>query len=371
MNIVDVAIIGGGLHGCSAALHLAQLGARVVLLEQNTLGQHASGVNAGGVRTLNRHITEVPLALQAQSMWHKIEQLVDDDCGFRASSQLRLALDKEGVVALQQRHRQLRALGYDHEQWLDAAQVREQVPEVNPACRGGLMVAADGHADPVRTVTAFAHKLQQLKVDVRQRTAVTNLRQRQGQWQIQAGTERILAARVLNCGGAWGDRIANWMGDQLALQARAPMLMVTASIAHFLRPVIGIEGRMLSFKQRSNGTVLVGGGYLGKADRQVGRAQLNCSGLRSSARTVLEVFPAMAGVNIIRAWAGLEGYTPDQLPYLGRGRQQGAFHAFGFSAHGFQLAPFVGKIMAEMILGENDHRSLLQPFTPDRLRLGD
>lgn len=61
----DVVIIGGGLHGCSAALHLARAGARAIVVEKNYVGRHASGVNAGGVRTLARNEAEIPLALAA------------------------------------------------------------------------------------------------------------------------------------------------------------------------------------------------------------------------------------------------------------------------------------------------------------------
>ena len=53
--------------------------------------------------------------------------------------------------------------------------------------------------------------------------------------------------------------------------------------------------------------------------------------------------------NIIRAWAGIEGYTPDDLPVISKGSADGVVHAFGFSAHGFQLAPAVGRIVADLV----------------------
>src|ERR1700722_18684779 len=59
----DVIIIGGGLHGCSTALHLAQRGFKPVVLEKNVVGRHASGVNAGGVRQLMRDVAEIPLSV--------------------------------------------------------------------------------------------------------------------------------------------------------------------------------------------------------------------------------------------------------------------------------------------------------------------
>ena len=58
-----VIIVGGGLHGSSTALHLARAGVPALVLEKNYIGRHASGVNAGGVRTLTRHLAEVPLSL--------------------------------------------------------------------------------------------------------------------------------------------------------------------------------------------------------------------------------------------------------------------------------------------------------------------
>jgi len=58
----DLLVIGGGIHGCSAALHAALRGMDVVVLEKDTVARHASGVNAGGVRRLGRHYAEVPIS---------------------------------------------------------------------------------------------------------------------------------------------------------------------------------------------------------------------------------------------------------------------------------------------------------------------
>ena len=69
-----------------------------------------------------------------------------------------------------------------------------------------------------------------------------------------------------------------------------------------------------------------------------------------SAATVSDAFPLVRHVRVARAWAGLEGVTPDRIPVIGPSANAGnAYHAFGFSAHGFQLAPVVGRVMAELI----------------------
>ncbi len=67
----DVAVIGGGLHGCSAALQAALRGCKVVVIEKDTVGRHASGVNAGGVRRLGRHPAEIPLSVASMELWRR------------------------------------------------------------------------------------------------------------------------------------------------------------------------------------------------------------------------------------------------------------------------------------------------------------
>ena len=115
--------------------------------------------------------------------------------------------------------------------------------------------------------------------------------------------------------------------------------------------MLGAAGRLLSFKQFDNGTVLIGGGYRGRAEPDSNRTALDFTALRASAATVGALFPGMEDVRIVRCWAGIEGVMPDAIPVVGpSGQAEGVFHAFGFSAHGFQLSPFTGVIMADLIL---------------------
>ncbi len=111
----DVLVIGGGLHGCSAALHLAMRGVRVTVIEKDYVGRHASGVNAGGVRRLGRHLAEVPLAVAAMELWHRIGDLVDDDCGFESHGQVKVAESEAELDGLRARVEELTRLGFSHE----------------------------------------------------------------------------------------------------------------------------------------------------------------------------------------------------------------------------------------------------------------
>ena len=96
----DAIVIGGGLHGCATALHLARAGLSPVVIEKDHVGRHASSANAGGVRRLGRALPEIPLADAALRAWHAIGELVDDDCGFSSSSQVKVAETESELQAL-------------------------------------------------------------------------------------------------------------------------------------------------------------------------------------------------------------------------------------------------------------------------------
>ncbi|WYX61682.1 FAD-dependent oxidoreductase [Achromobacter xylosoxidans] len=153
-----VIIIGGGLHGSSAALHLARAGVPALVIEKNYVGRHASGVNAGGVRTLARHLAEVPLALASRELWYRIGELVDDDCGFEQHGQVRVAENEADAAALRARLATMQQHGYTHEQWIDRDELLAMIPALAPTVRGGLIARDDAAADPYRTTLAFRRK---------------------------------------------------------------------------------------------------------------------------------------------------------------------------------------------------------------------
>jgi sarcosine oxidase subunit beta len=348
---VDAVVVGGGLHGLSSALHLARRGLRAVVLERDYCGRHASGVNAGGVRTLSRDVAEIPLALAALAVWRRIGELVDDDCGFASHGQYRVAETDADVAEMRRRLADLAARGYMHERWLDAAELRARIPALAPYVRGALGVDTDGAANPFRTTFAFRRKAEALGAIVREGTAVREALRDGGAWRVKADREAFVAPVLVNCAGAWADRIAAALGEAVPLEPIAPMMMVTCPMPHFLDPVILGAGRPLSFKQMANGTVLIGGGRRARVDRDTQATALDFAELGASARTVHELFPIMRGAIVNRCWAGIEARMPDDLPVIGPSATlAGAVHAFGFSAHGFALAPIVGRIVADLVV---------------------
>lgn len=362
----DVLIIGGGLMGSSIALQLALRGTRSVVLEKDSPGRHASGVNAGGLRQLNRDPVEVPLAVVASDMWRRIRELVDSDCDVQLNGQLRIAENDADLHQLERRAAAIRAMGYRHEEMIGREELYRLVPALAPHCVGALISRSDGFTRPFHATTAFRHKAEALGVRFCTGQRVDNVTRSGDSWRVSAGQATFQSPLLVNCAGAWADSIAAAVGDPVPLKSGAPMMMVTERMPHFLDPVVGAASRKLSFKQMQNGTVLIGGAHLARHDMQTGTTSIDFRNLATSSQTVIDLFPLMRDVQIVRCWAGLEAFMPDHIPVIGpSARAPGAWHAFGFSAHGFQLAPVVGLIVSQLILdGRTDLP--IEPFRVDR-----
>ena len=365
----DLIVIGGGIHGCSTALHCALRGLKVLLLEKDYAGRHSSGVNAGGVRQLARDVAEIPLSVYAMEFWHRIGELVDDDCGFTCDGQVLVAETQDEFESFRSRVQELNGLGYRHEELIDAAELRRLVPAVAETCPGGIVSRRDGAADPFRTTQAFRRKAEKLGARVLEGVKVTDVAREGSTWIVRTSAGLFEAPVIVNAAGAWADRIAAMLGEPVPLEVIAPMLMITARVPTFIRPVVILRGRKLSFKQFANGTVLIGGGHLGRPVRDQNVTVLDWTKLAESAKTVWELFPVMRGTTILRAWAGIEARMPDDIPVFGSSSTaEGAFHQFGFSAHGFQLGPGAGAVMAELIATGSTNMPI-EAFRIERFRM--
>lgn len=346
----DAVIIGAGIHGCSAALHLARAGIKAIVLEQAYPGRHASGVNAGGVRRLGRDFAEIPLSLRSMELWHDIQSLVDDDCGFVSSGQLKVAETDEELVQLKRRVDELNRRGFVHERIIHFDTLRELLPNASAHCRGAIYCAGDGHANPFKTVTAFYRAAQKAGAQFYFGNPVTDINRNAAIWTIKAGGQAFQAPVLVNAAGAWGSQVAEKLGDNLPIKPTALMLMISERMPPFCKPVVGATGRTLSFKQFANGTVLIGGGHKGQVDFENQQAHIDIKQLAINAQTAQGIFPIMKKARIIRCWAGIEGFTPDGLPVIDKSTSDDAYHLFGFSAHGFQLGPVTGEIIRDLIL---------------------
>ena len=365
----DLAVIGAGLMGLSVALEARTRGMSVVILEAESCARHASSASAGGVRSLNRHPAEIALTRAALPLWEGLAQRLGRDCGFKRSGQIRVAEDAAAMQALEERAATTAALGFDHERLVSRAELRARIPAIADHCLGALTVDDDGFADPLATSHAWRHANVEAGVRIREGTRVQAMEQATNGLRLETSAGTVEAGSVVNTAGAWGDRIAGLAGDEMPLRTAALQMIVTARMPAFVDPVVGTQGRKLSLKQTAAGSVVIGGAYEGDVRQGpdgpqfgVPRAGLAAANLANA----VSLFSALRTARVTRIWTGLEGMTPDGLPYLGQSqRMPGLFHAFGFSAHGFALAPLIGPLIADLLEGKRNNHALA-PFAPGR-----
>jgi len=365
----DVAVIGGGTAGCSAALHLARRGASVVVLERGSCGSQASGVNYGGVRQQGRALAELPLARRSRAMWGRLAEIVGTDCEFTATGHVKLARSAADMAELEAYRDSVRPYGLALE-LLGRNELHERYPFLGPAAVGGSLCADDGQANPRLVAPAFARAARAAGADIREHAPATLIEHDGVRFQVRTASGlAVTAATLVNVAGAWGHEIAARFGERVPEDVIAPNMCVTEPLPYFMVPNFGVCGGGAYVRQIPRGNVIFGGGR-GIADRERVRAYPIAATTLDGATQTLALVPRLAPAQIIRTWTGIEGTMPDAIPVLGPSRTTPRlFHAFGFSGHGFQLGPATGVVLTELIL-DGSTPTPIEPFDIGRFASG-
>lgn len=344
----DVAIVGGGIMGSSAALFLRRMGFSVVLLERDLCGSRSSGVNYGGVRRQGRPLSQLPLSQRAQALWARLPELIGTNGEYVQSGHLKIARSEADLVSLHHYRERTQGFGMDL-QMLSMRDLRERCPWLGRAAIGASLCPGDGQANPRLVSPAFALAARRLGADVREQTRVDEVALDGSQFVLRSGDAlEVRAKHLLNCAGAWSDAIAAQFGEAVPMESGHPEMAVTEPLPVFMNLSLGVEGGGVYARQVARGNCVIGGGRGYALDGERARAQR--SGLAGLMQQTVELLPALKNAHIIRTWSGTEGYLPDRLPVIGpSATTPGLIHAFGFAGGGFQLGPGVGAVLADLV----------------------
>jgi sarcosine oxidase subunit beta len=354
--VLDVLVVGGGVIGSSIAYHLARSGARVRVYEQAApaVAPSASWASAGGVRQQGRDPREWPLTLEAARRWPKLDEELGAPTGFVQGGHLHLVEAEADIPALERRvQNESRA----------SMRIRMLTPEaiyqIAPGVKPGFVAAAftpdDGQADPRRTTVAFAAAAQRQGAEYFTGTRVHALVISNGKVRgIRASTQDILAQAVVLATGVWSNALTRPLGCTVAIEPRAPQMLLTSPGPRALAPTLTAVNRALSLKQLPSGEYFIGGGW--PTDIVDGDGGQTCrvrpESVAGSWAVATDIVPAVADQRVADSWGGLEAQSVDGVPFLGPAPGlDGAFLAVGFSGHGFQLSPAVGRAVADLLGG--------------------
>lgn len=371
----DVVIIGGGLMGAATAFFLRRRGVSVILLERGLVGQQASGTNFGNVRRQARFLPQLPLANRAHGIWCRLPELIDDDIEFLPSGHIRIAYTQEQVGVLEKYARDAREYGLDLEMYSGAA-MRARYPFLGREVLAASLAPNDGHANPRLAAPAFARAAIRNGAQIFENTEVLAITKDGADFRVSCGDGReFRAPSALIASGAWGDKMSAQFGEPVPMTPRGPQMGVTEPVPYKIMPSVGVATKelheMLYFRQIKRGNIIFGGCGRGPAYPDLGRAYVLPEHTLTQFGQLKRLAPAVARLNIIRVWSGIEGYMEDNLPVMGTSATEPGLHyAFGFSGHGFQLGPGVGDVMAELI-STGATSTPIAPFDIRRFTAGD
>jgi sarcosine oxidase subunit beta len=339
-----VVIIGGGVTGLSAGWWLARSGVDVLVLEKNIVGWEASGRNGGGAT----HVYS-PFGLEEQRLWPQMDELL----GYPTEHQpyrIGVALS-EAQLALARRWAEIgETRGFKWE-LLDRRQLKELVPIVGDNAIGGTYLHFGGHANPQRTVQAYAWALQDHGGRILQHTTVTGLTIRGGRVTAVETTQGAFGVDTLViAAGPQTGLFAEMLGVSLPL-APARVEMIATEPLPLLRHG-GVAGNGLYGRQTLRGNLVYGGGpheWINVPDMAT-PDHPNTPLVRNLARRLAELLPGAAHLRVIRAWGGIAENTPDGLPVIDRLSAPDNVILATMSSVGFGLSPAAGKGISELVM---------------------
>ncbi len=403
---VDVAIIGGGVAGISAAWFLNQAGVRVAVFEKGHIAGEQSSRNWGWIRQQGRDAAELPIMMESMRLWESIAAELDDDIGFRREGCLYLC-ENDGEMA---RHFEFLKLAAEHgldTQAINRPQLLKLIPDCPQRWQSAVYTPGDARAEPSLAVPAMARRLVDNGVTILEQCAVTRIEHQAGQVHaVLTEHGRVRTSQVLLAAGAWSTFMLNRLGINL------PQLTVKATVCRTEQaPLIyngNASGSQIAFKRRLDGgyTIAASGRLevmpsakhlqhffdflplmnksrsklkLRFPELQFGRDPLSHRTLdpkpsASTKKLIRELMddrlPMLKQTRIVEYWSGLIDALPDVVPVMDcASNLPGLWIATGFSGHGFGIGPAAGRIMAQLIQG-NPVEHELQRFRLSRFSDG-
>ena len=228
----QVIVIGGGIHGCSVAYHLAKEGwTDVVLLERKQLTSGTTWHAAGLVGQLQGSHATTAFAKYGIELLEEIEAETGQNPGYRRSGSISIAVNDERMAELKRKADFASLFGIDAN-YLSACEIQERWPLMNPeGVLGGIYMPSDGSANPIDLTTALAKGASQRGVTIMEHTKVQEILVSEGRASgVHTDQGTITADFVVNCAGMWARDIGQQNGVSVTLHACEHYYLVTEAI---------------------------------------------------------------------------------------------------------------------------------------------
>lgn len=377
---VDIAVVGGGFTGLSAAAHLAKAGVNVALIEAHRFGDGASGRNGGqlgsGQRAWAEDLEDELGFSRAKALFDLGEEAKAHLLDFAAANSIDIdyrpgqmsVAHKQRYVGDYEKHAAImrERFDYPHIAFMDADETAERLG--SDRYFGGVRDTGTGHIHPLKLVVGTARAARAAGAQLFENTRASGIARSEGKVRIATGHGTITAEKCLIATNAHGEGldaesaahimpIGSFIGATAPLGDDSPVLPGGEAVD---------DSRFVVryFRKSPDGRLLFGGREI-YASGEGGAIRAHIG------RQISDLYPALKGVEITHAWGGYVGITLPRKPFV-REVMPNVIAAGGYSGHGVILSNFTGKLYAEAVCGNRDRLALLEelqipPFPGGRL----
>lgn len=364
---VDVAVIGGGVIGCSVAYHAARRGASVALFEARQIGSGASGAAAGMLAAQAEAREPGPfldLLLESREMHRAFgEELYEEtslDPEYVWAGTLRAALDEGPVEELRARHLWQRRHGLSA-RWMSGDEARELEPALSSRTVAALYLPEDGQVNSPRLVRSLSLAAARSGARVEEFTKVCGLVVEGSTITgVRTSAGETAAGAVVLAGGASSASLVSDLGVEV------PVHPVKGEILAAVPPSLPIKANVWDERcymvPKRDGRVVIGA----TEEPGVRDPRPTLGGVAALSGAAVRLVPEISAATFASAWGGLRPGTPDNLPVLGPvDGVEGLMLATGHYRNGVLLAPLTGEVISALALGETPTTDI-SPFSAHR-----
>ena len=362
----DVVIIGGGAHGLACAYYLAKNHGitNVAILEKRYIGSGGSGRNTTIIRS--NYLTPEGVAFYNESvkLYEEMSAEFDFNVMFSQRGHFTLA-HSDAAMRTSRRRAEVNRIQGVESYVVGPDKIKELCPAIDVSDKprypimGALYHPPGGIIRHDAVVWGYAHHADRMGVHIHQLTEVTDIHVENDKVVgVETNRGRIHTGMVLNATAGWCTTISDMAGVRLPVTTSPLQACVTEPLKPFLDTII-VSGSLHVYVSQSDRGELVMGASVDPFSSYSMRGSLGFT--EGLAGHILELFPSLAHVRILRQWAGLCDMTPDYSPVMGFTPVEGFVVDVGWGTYGFKASPVSGKRMAELI-ATNRTPDLLKPF---------
>lgn len=354
----DVAIIGGGFTGQSAAQHLANAGVEVALIDADLFGNGASGRNGGQLGTGQRQWVE---KLEKQYGFERTQALFDLSQEAKADvlklhdqydidfvkGQLSVAYRSREVKHYQKHIQMMQRYGYDDLCFMDKAETATCLG--SSLYHAGIRDTGTGHVNPLKMVIALAKQAKISGAKLFEKTTALQIKQENDQYFVITPQGQIKTKHILLATNAYHLGLQKFIDHKII--AIRSYIGATPPVPDDLSILMGGEAVDDSrfvvryFRKTKDNRLLFGGAenYNDQVPNDI---------LQKIRQQMVQVYPRLNQTKFTHHWGGTVGITVERMPYVNEVLPN-ITYCGGYSGHGVMLAPFLGKLFAESILGNS------------------